>query len=54
MVSSEALQIGGSSDLTTTLIYIAAFSVLTIVSLLFATQIQATVMLNSVGKGLKK
>jgi hypothetical protein len=54
MVFFVALQIGGSSDLTTTLIYIVAFSILTIVSLVFATQIQATVMLNAVGKGLKK
>lgn len=48
-----SLQIGGT-DLTVTLLYIVSFVVLTIVSLVFSTRIQATMMLSDIGRNLTK
>jgi hypothetical protein len=44
----------GISSLDTTLIYIVAFVVLTLVSLVFATRIQASMMLGEIGRNLSK
>jgi hypothetical protein len=55
IVSSSLEQIGGlqSSELTT-LIYILSFVVLTLVSFVFATRIQAYMMLSEIGRNLTK
>jgi hypothetical protein len=54
MFESQPLQFGISSSLDVTLIYIVAFVALTLVSLLFATRIQASMMLSDIGRNLSK
>lgn len=53
IVKLSQIQIGGSS-LDITLIYILSFVVLTMISLLFATRIQASVMLSEIRRNLTK